>query len=116
MVDEYKLWKVTYKYKTFHIDGVDLIKNSYVIVASSQAEALKKADEYFSYSDLNKNLLANGNAHEPGVELSDLCRNACEYRKSIEFPKLRLEDAKKFDIFAKIKSDGKTLEFIVAKK
>ena len=116
MANEYKLWKVTYKYKASHIDGTDSLKNSYVVIADSQTEALKKADEHFSYSDLNKDLLANGEAHTNGVELSDLCRNASEYQKEIEFPKLKLEDAKKFNVHAKIKSDGQTIEFIVVKK
>lgn len=117
MADEYKLWKVTYDYRASHIDGDSPENNSYVVVATSQVEALNKADSCFSYSGLNKDLLANGEAHSAGIKLHDLRRHASEVIKSIPFPVLHLDsDVENFDIQARIRNDGQTLEFIVLKK
>lgn len=118
MTDEYQLWKVTYRCKARYIDGEDSITNSFLVVATSPAEALRKADSCFIGSnDLNQELLAKGRASTNGVELSDLCKTACEYQKRISFPKLTLDsDKDKFDLQARIDCDGRALKFLVFKK
>lgn len=117
MADEYKLWKVTYQYDIDAIDGSDSGKNSYFVVANSKAEAFKICDGLFSYSSLNRDLLANNEAYGSGARLHNLQRDACEYLKRISFPRLTQgSDASGFDVRARLRNDGRTLEFIVTKK
>ena len=113
----HKLWKVTYSYKAAHIDGTSSLRQSYLVVAANQEEALKKGDECFSYSDENKQLLAKNESHSSGHSLYDLYRNAAPYQTKIPLPRLTLKSDKAYiDLKATIAFDGKMLEFIVLEK
>ncbi len=120
MAAAYKVWKVSYRYRVSHIDGDDDLRDSYVVIASSEAEAFQKADACFSYSELNKDLLANGEATGKTTEevtVSNLRRTASEFQERFALPQFSLEsDAEQFTIRPKIKKDGKSLEFIVGRK
>ncbi|MEK6816046.1 MAG: hypothetical protein AAB221_08045 [Bacteroidota bacterium] len=117
MAEKYRLWNVTYIYKASHIDGIDDVSTTYLIVAQSHDEALTKADGCFSYCDLTIGLLRDGEVNEEGLRLYSLRRSASEIRKTIRFPRPTLDsDVEDFDIGARIGRGGKTIEFIVSRK
>lgn len=117
MPASYHVWTVCYQCKVFTADGADKLTQTYFVIAETQTEAFQKADNCFSYSKLNKELLAHGEAHDKGISLSNLCKTAHEHRKKIKFPALTLSsDSEHFSLEASLSEDGKTLEYLARKK
>lgn len=115
MANMHKLWEVTYDYRVNVFDENLPVKDSFVVVAGSQTEALKKADSCFAYSEPNRELLARSEAHSLGTIMYGLRRNACEYKGKM--PKLALEsDSKEFNVRPRAGIDEMNLEFVVLRK
>lgn len=118
---EYKLWKLRYSYKVATGDQLPYTESRhYLIVASTQEEALKKADKHFTSLDpaMNKELLAEGKATSGGAggaTCYGLQRKIEEYGSPMPKPKLTLDsDSQGFLLKPRITNDNR-LEYIVTK-
>ena len=112
-----EVWRISYRYDVSHIDGDDKMNDVYVVVAGNEEDALRKGDDCFSYSGLNRKLLEDGEANCTDATLYNLRKNIKKYKEKVAFPKLSLaSDKEKFKLKANISSDGRTREFIVESK
>ena len=118
---KYKLWKLRYSHRVATGDQLPYTANAhYLIVASTEKEALKKADKHFISLNpaMNKELLAKGKATcggAGGATCYDLQRLIGEYEHNLPKPKLTLEsDSSEFSLEPKIANNNR-LEYIVTK-
>src|SRR3989338_2206319 len=94
------VWNVAYSYMVSLTSGGGGFEDKvYSVVACSEAEALQKGDQCFTYRDENKTLLAEGAAEGTWFRLSDLQRSAKVLQDRVVLPRLALgDDATTFDI------------------